>query len=405
MAIFKSALTAPLALAIIISASFLASCEPVKENVVVDNGTYGYSSVTTVSLPPGVVKQSVTIPGVETGSTVSEVIFESSGQFYVDGARSSGATYFDWDYSANSVSGSYPDYYSLLWSSTGTTMSFMAPVSHTLSDSYPSGDYEFFLTNPNSFPIDIAVYRAFKRESDFASGSLSLNFFVYTVGGAANSVIPSETDIGLIKSFMNSVLAQSGVTIGAINVEFRDDPTALSLASDMSGLSSFLYQASLATAGRSDTGINCFLLPSLPEGLVGMDGAIPGPGFLHGTGASGLVALAGSLGYVFPGYTDHESDQIYLALTLAHEIGHYLGLYHPSESDGGAYDPLSDTPECGPDNDTDGDGIVSGPECRGKGTEYLMFWTDDSEYLSSGNFQTLISPQQGQVINTHPSIL
>jgi hypothetical protein len=36
-----------------------------------------------------------------------------------------------------------------------------------------------------------------------------------------------------------------------------------------------------------------------------------------------------------------------MATTCAHEVGHYLGLYHTTELDGEDVDPISDTPDCG----------------------------------------------------------
>ena len=34
------------------------------------------------------------------------------------------------------------------------------------------------------------------------------------------------------------------------------------------------------------------------------------------------------------------------ATLIAHELGHQLGLFHTTEADGSAHDPISDTPEC-----------------------------------------------------------
>jgi len=101
----------------------------------------------------------------------------------------------------------------------------------------------------------------------------------------------------------------------------------------------------------------------------------------------------------------HETDQRILAKILVHEIGHYLGLYHTTESTGTEHDPLSDTPECPASMDSDGDGRVTGPECRSNGADYLMFWVMDGGLIKSGNFQTTLSPMEGEAINTHPSIL
>ena len=41
------------------------------------------------------------------------------------------------------------------------------------------------------------------------------------------------------------------------------------------------------------------------------------------------------------------SGDEYTGIVFAHEVGHYLGLYHTSEQNGFSFDPLQDTPECG----------------------------------------------------------
>ena len=49
---------------------------------------------------------------------------------------------------------------------------------------------------------------------------------------------------------------------------------------------------------------------------------------------------AGADGVLDPG------DTSLMGETMAHEVGHYMGLYHPVESDYTAWDALSDTVEC-----------------------------------------------------------
>lgn len=361
-----------------------------------------------VTLDGGAVKQWFSVSGVESGGgKVSEIVLDApGGQIYVDALSNSSATFYDFDYGSNSISGSYSPFYNFLWNSGGASLGAMIPVRHGSSGDFPTGEYTIALSNASSSPATVNVYLVKKNDPDFSTGGLTVNLFVYTVGGY-NAVITSVDDAQAIKEYMNSIFQQIGVTVSSLNVEFREDPNAVAQAGGSVGdVSAFLQAASIGTAGRGDAGINCFLMPQLGGNLLGMDGAIPGPGFQHGTASSGLVAAATSFGFTFPGFTVHETDQAYLSLTLAHEIGHYLGLYHPSERNGTKHDPLSDTGECGAQYDTNGDGIVSGPECRGVNTHYLMFWTDDT--TSSGNptgDQTVISPQQGEVINTHPAVL
>ena len=62
--------------------------------------------------------------------------------------------------------------------------------------------------------------------------------------------------------------------------------------------------------------------------------------------------------------------------TWAHEGSHWLGLFHTTESQGNAFDPLLDAPEChAVPNDTDGDKILQLQECVGLGADNEMFWT------------------------------
>jgi hypothetical protein len=122
------------------------------------------------------------------------------------------------------------------------------------------------------------------------------------------------------------------------------------------------------SAGAGNAALNLFLVREL-QGLNGstiaISGGIPGPQTMHGTGASGIAISADSL---------DQPDA--LGRVIAHEIGHMLGLFHTSESNGMVIDPLPDTPECRLDHDTDGDGKLSPEECDGWGTDNLMFWAN-----------------------------
>jgi hypothetical protein len=138
------------------------------------------------------------------------------------------------------------------------------------------------------------------------------------------------------------------------------------------------------SAGATDSAINLFFLSDI-EPLAGDGepeaeaGGIPGPLGMHGTGASGIAIATDMM----------QGDPKRLGRTLAHEIGHYLGLFHTSEADGSVYDALPDTPECRNRYDTDGNGLdVS--DCAGVGADNLMFWA-----LTNG---TKLTPDQQAVL-------
>lgn len=90
--------------------------------------------------------------------------------------------------------------------------------------------------------------------------------------------------------------------------------------------------------------VNVVVLESI-EGfgsVLGFSGNIPGP--LLATGQSAVVVsstlAAGPDGVL------SDAEVALLGETLAHEVGHFLGLYHPVEASFLAWDSLDDTPEC-----------------------------------------------------------
>ncbi|VAX24862.1 hypothetical protein MNBD_NITROSPINAE02-248, partial [hydrothermal vent metagenome] len=97
-------------------------------------------------------------------------------------------------------------------------------------------------------------------------------------------------------------------------------------------------------------------------------GGIPGPP-VNGTPHSGvIVSTLGGLSGL------SSADRRMQGNTMAHEMGHYYGLFHTAESSGQSFDPISDTPQCGASRDSNGDGKVSPEECSGAGGDNLMFW-------------------------------
>lgn len=91
------------------------------------------------------------------------------------------------------------------------------------------------------------------------------------------------------------------------------------------------------TSGSTSNGqLNVFVVDKLTDNLDGMSLSlgVPGPVSSDSSANSGVLVFAESTG---PKTSPHE-----LGVFLAHEIGHYLGLYHVSDSINGP-DVLSDT--------------------------------------------------------------
>lgn len=138
------------------------------------------------------------------------------------------------------------------------------------------------------------------------------------------------------------------------------------------------------SAGVGRPSVPIFLVRDVAQTL-GISGDIPGPQGVHGTAGSGIAI---SLGPINAGGST--SDGIDLGRVMAHELGHFLGLFHTTEQDGSSIEPLDDTPECPASHDTNGDGVVSPSECSGFGADNLMFWAPVGEN---------VTPEQDQVVD------
>lgn len=122
--------------------------------------------------------------------------------------------------------------------------------------------------------------------------------------------------------------------------------------------------------------------------LLGIAGATPGP-LLATPRAAVMVSWLEGAG---PDAVFSDSEVQLLGETLAHEFGHYMGLYHPVESDYDAWDALEDTIDCSAQD-----------ECERILKNNLMFpypvceAGDESACVE----QTLLSEQQRAVLHRY----
>ncbi len=122
------------------------------------------------------------------------------------------------------------------------------------------------------------------------------------------------------------------------------------------------------------------------KAMGGWSGGIPGPIFHPGRVRSGvLVALKA------------QADGQMAGRRLAHEIGHYLGLWNTTEADGSSHDPLADTPQCTMANDKDGNTVLSAEECKAAGGDNVMFWDTPAA-------DAKFSAEQGAIMRGNPLV-
>lgn len=106
-----------------------------------------------------------------------------------------------------------------------------------------------------------------------------------------------------------------------------------------------------------------------PDGAAGISGGIPGPALTRGTPHSGVaVGTFGPLALLT------QASAIVQGQTMAHEGAHFLGLFHTTERNAQATDPIPDSPSCPIARDANLNGAVDSAECLDLDGLNLMFW-------------------------------
>ncbi len=230
------------------------------------------------------------------------------------------------------------------------------------------------------------------------SGTIDINAFVVTDVFGANPGSDQRFQ-AMMTAFENS-WASAGLSIGTLEVipVTGSERTRWSTIDSVDGTGNEFRQMIGALSGRAPRpGLNFFFVDAIEAGqegfvILGLAAGIPGIPVIPGTDTSGVavstVAIDPSFGLGGP---------TGVGTTMAHEGGHWLGLYHTTEQPGTLHDPLPDTLECPASRDTDRSGFVDARECAGRGAQYLMFWEADP------NAKT-VTPNQAYVMLRNPAV-
>jgi len=271
---------------------------------------------------------------------------------------------------------------------------------------YPPGKYDVkVLLKPGAVP---------------AAGAVDVNFYLVTTQLTAATASASAS-VARMRQTLGTYLARAGVTLGAVNyVDMPSEVKARYAAGvDVDDSLPCGDVATVLRMSNAENAMSLFLVNSLVSNqggaftYVGIDGTIPGPSSVGGTVASGALVSVANLG---SGAATACGGAVNLsgcgadrtAYIAAHETGHFLGLYHVTESDGVSFDPVQDTPTCklslcAPTStevvNSNCTKFPADPASPCGGGENLMFWLFDSAY-STGTLST----QQSSIMRANPLV-
>lgn len=188
----------------------------------------------------------------------------------------------------------------------------------------------------------------------------------------------AQTDARLTAAISEATGLYQKIGLELVVEDYRDLDAEWTVIETTKGFDSDLSQLFAMGAGQPPERLQVFFVeqifgePDIAGIILGIAGGVPGPPFLPGSFHGGVAVAV-------PPPLDGTPDA--LGSVLAHEIGHFIGLFHVVEDPSGPYipDPVADT------GDLD--------------TTNVMWWSVDYEALATGK---RFSAGQGQVVRGYP---
>ena len=188
------------------------------------------------------------------------------------------------------------------------------------------------------------------HEESTAGSTIDLNIFLVGVPGASAETAEDDPNLSQMVETFEAIWEPAGFTVGEVRWfdAAEDVSTRYSIIRGQGDAQRLVANTDLPGDTTDEAlSVNVFFTRAFRfsdgSGVIGISLGIPGPAGLHGTGNSGVVFTSEFFGTSAPDGTDGTD---YTAIVFAHEIGHYLGLFHTTEQSLDSFDPVEDTPEC-----------------------------------------------------------
>ncbi len=262
---------------------------------------------------------------------------------------------------------------------------------HTPHYSIPAGTYKFLVAS-HSVPATVQVHAIINHRENPTGGTLDVNLIFCGIPDLNADNALTNPNFQVLFNEFKRIYASANIQVnvaGRFNCNKANELTILGSEDEFREL---LTQSSMT----GNQALNFFFVRAFESGILGKAGKIAGPAFLQGTRYSGVVIT--TLGEGLSGLS--QEDLLQQGVTMAHEGGHFLGLYHTTESCGAGghlgflealtclgldadlhgrselnswerVDPIQDTPEC----PAPLIGQVSVNDCLNLDGKNLMFWT------------------------------
>jgi len=230
------------------------------------------------------------------------------------------------------------------------------------------GTYRFRLFIWSGSTATLDVRAIVERRPNAVPGDSKIDLNVFLAPGLGITGPDTDTKMQAVLSRVDDIFGQVSLHVGDVAYYQLSDSAYNNVGDTEFPL--LLAESSAA----SETRMNVFFVQTaLGGGTLGVAAAIPGAK-LNGSRVSGVMADY-----------DWSADAAAVGQVVAHEMGHYLGLYHTAESDGQTWDIILDTLECP-------------GECTSASGGYLMHW----QYFSAS--MPTITAGQAHVILGHPLV-